>query len=333
MYRELVEKLLQGRHLRFSESYKALREILDGNITPVQVSALLTALRMNGETPEEIAGFALAMKERAVKLDVEADIDTAGTGGDGMKTFNVSTAAALLLSGRLRVLKHGNRAVSSSSGSADFLEKLGYNIALSPLQVKRALERSGFAFVFAQLYHPSMKAVAPIRKELGFRTIFNVLGPLTNPGKVKSQVIGVYSRDKIEVLGEAAELAGLKRLAIVHGEPSMDEVSPVGYTDVLLIVNGRSERFRISPEDFGARRVNLNELLVSSSEDSVQKFIDALSGRNEAIAEFIAINAAFGLFIAGAAESPKDGYEQARSLIDGFNERLRIIVEASKSEG
>ncbi|MEM3632064.1 MAG: anthranilate phosphoribosyltransferase, partial [Conexivisphaerales archaeon] len=239
VYREMLVKIINGSGLSFDESIELCRMMFNGSLTDAQAGAVLAALSAIGESSEEIAGFAAAMKEHAVRINVGADLDIVGTGGDGLMTFNASTAASLFLAGRLKILKHGNRAVSSASGSADFLEALGYNINIGPEVVARLLNETGFAFVFSQVYHPAMKALSSIRKQLGIRTIFNMLGPLTNPGNIKYRVIGVFSPAVMRKMADAAMAIGVKRAAIVHGEPGIDEVSPIGRTEMLLIEDGR----------------------------------------------------------------------------------------------
>ena len=225
-YRDLLKKIVDGASLESEEARKLALDIMDGTIPDVVVSAILVALRMKGETVDEITGFAKAMRERAIRISGEYAIDIVGTGGDGFSTLNVSTASALLTSIKYPVAKHGNRAVSGKTGSADVLEALGYRIEVEPSEAAKLLKETRFVFLFAPLYHPAMKRVAPIRRALGIRTIFNVLGPLTNPANVKRIVIGVFSKSYAEKVAEAASRLGYEKAVIVYGEPGIDEVSP-----------------------------------------------------------------------------------------------------------
>ncbi|MGC8556262.1 MAG: anthranilate phosphoribosyltransferase, partial [Conexivisphaera sp.] len=271
-----VLEIVSSRGLRREEAREVARSILDGGLTDVQVAGVLMSIRARGETPEELAGFAEGMMERALPVDVRADLDIAGTGGDGAGTMNASTAAALLVAGRLRVFKHGNRSASGRTGSADFLEALGYNLNAGPGSAARLISRTGFAFAFAPLYHPAMRAVAGVRRQLGVRTLFNLLGPLTNPARPESRLIGVASPRLMRTMSEAAALLGIRRAAIVHGEPGIDEVSPCGRTRVLLLRDGSTEEVELDPEDLGLRRVDIERLRVRDPAESASRFMDAL---------------------------------------------------------
>ncbi len=328
-----LKSVVAGKNLSFDEARNISNEILNGTASQLKVAALLAALRTKGETEDEVAGFAAGMRDMAVKINAEADVDVVGTGGDGLGTFNVSTAAALLIAGPVKVLKHGNRSVSSTSGAADFLEALGYNISLSPDGVEKALGASSFAFVFAQRFHPAMKAVAPVRKELGIMTIFNLLGPLTNPGRLKSQVIGVYSRNGMKLMAGSAARLGIRRAIIVHGEPGMDEVSICGRTYITFIEDGRVEELSFGVEDLGFTPERVESLMVEGPQDSVIRFKRALSGSDAPILKFMLANAGAALWASGITKDVKDGIEMAAQLVEGAQKRVDEIVKASWNAG
>lgn len=303
--------------------------MLDGRLTDVQVAGILAALAARGETAEEIAGFAMGMMERAVRVDVRADVDIVGTGGDGMGTLNASTAAALLVAGPLKVFKHGNRSASGVSGSADFLEALGYNLNAGPEIAVRSILRTGFAYAFAQVYHPAMRALAAVRRQLGIRTIFNMLGPLTNPASPRVRLIGVPSIRLMRKMAEAASILGVEAAVFVSGEPGMDEVSPAGTTHVLLLRGGSQEEMDLEPEDIGVARTEPALLRVGGAAESAARFIAALRGRDGPALQLILANAGVALWAAGRAGSPRDGVELAAGMVEGAEDRVRRIVEAS----
>jgi len=314
----LLEKIADGRPLNQDEAFEAAMEMLV-NPGEAETAALLMGMRVRGEKSEEIAGFSKALRHMCVKVPLEVDaIDTAGTGGDGMGTVNVSTASALLAAYMgVKVLKHGNRSVSSSSGSADFLEGLGFRISLSPGAVADMVSKINFGFAFAQLFHPAMKSVAPVRRKLGVRTIFNLVGPLSNPGMVRRQVMGVASPGLLGEIAGAAVLLGYDRLLLIHGEPGMDEASVVGRTTIVEVRRGRVERYEISPGDAGLPTRRLEELLAANPSDSVRKVMDGLTNRNEAVRDFIALNTALALIVGGRARDVRDGVEQSIQAIEG----------------
>ncbi|MDG6927348.1 MAG: anthranilate phosphoribosyltransferase [Nitrososphaerota archaeon] len=328
-YKETLKKIIDGTGLSFDESIELCGMMFGGSLTEAQTAAALAALSARGERPAEIAGFAATMKEHAVRINVEAELDTAGTGGDGGMTFNASTAASLFLAGRLKVLKHGNRAVSSSSGSADFLEALGYNINVGPESAASLLKETGFAFAFAQLYHPAMKALASIRKQLGVRTIFNMLGPLTNPGNVKYSVIGVFSPAVMHKMADAAMTIGIKRAAIIHGEPGIDEVSPIGRTEMLIIDDGRVREMTVEAEDLGITGIKIRDIVVNSPNESAARFIRALRGNDESVLKFTLANAAVAMYVAGVSRSVVDGMQIARQMVSDAEPRLKSIIKSS----
>ena len=313
-------------------SYELALSIARNELSDILKSAFLVALRCKGERGDEVAGFAKALRDLAVNVGPYPEaIDTAGTGGDKSSLFNVSTATALLLAMmNHKVVKHGNRGVSSASGSADLLEALGYKIELSPEEVERALNQSNFAFIFAPIYHPAMKNVMPVRRELKVRTIFNLVGPLSNPARPGYQLLGVAKPWMMDVMAYALKLLGIKKAAVIHGRPGIDEVSPVSTTDVLLIEDGDITRTVLDVSDFGATPIkDLDKLKVSNAEESKEKVLKALSGEGDE-AEFLALNAALALHVKDNLDV-SDAYRSVKEFIASFDtiEGLRRIVEAS----
>ncbi|MEM4865614.1 MAG: anthranilate phosphoribosyltransferase, partial [Acidilobaceae archaeon] len=259
-YRAILNKLVNGERLSEEDSMSIALSIMDGEIPEVVISAILVALRIRGESVDEIVGFAKAMRMKSLKIPCSYAIDIVGTGGDGIGTLNVSTASAVLTSIVYPVAKHGNRAVSGKSGSADVLEFLGYRIEIEPDKAIELISKTGFVFLFAPLYHPAMKRVAPIRKTLGIRTIFNILGPLTNPAGTKRQVVGVFSKSFAPIIAEAAARLDFEKVLVVHGEPGIDEASPSGLTHVYEVKRSKIEYYTLQPEDFGVKRIPITQL-------------------------------------------------------------------------
>ncbi len=321
----VFEKLARREDLTFEEAYKIARDLLQG-IDEAIAAALLMGLRVKGEAPSEVAGFAKALRDFCVKVELGEDfIDTAGTGGDGANTLNASTAAALVCAYLgVRVAKHGNRSVSSKSGSADFMEALGFNINIGPTKAVELANRFNFTFLFAPNYHPAVKNVMPVRRKLGIRTIFNLVGPLANPANVRRQVIGVGDKSLMRVIAEACMMLGLERALIIHGEPGIDEVSIFGKTLVIEVRGGKIEEYELAPEDLGVRRGRIEEVQVESASQSVEKFKNACLGRDLTSRNFIAANAGLALYLAGRARDPRDGVEKAMSAL---NEGLLKYVE------
>ncbi|MEM3225549.1 MAG: anthranilate phosphoribosyltransferase [Saccharolobus sp.] len=330
---ELLKKLSDKNDLTIEEAESLAKSIIKGEISEVLTSAILVALRMKGESIDEIVGFAKAMRELAVKIDVPNAIDTAGTGGDGLSTVNVSTIIAILLSLVNPVAKHGNRAVSGKSGSADVLESLGYNIVIPPERAKEIISRHNFVFLFAPLYHPAMKNVANVRKSLGIRTIFNLLGPLTNPAGTRYQIIGVFSKHYLDVLAQAVVKLGFDKVILVHGEPGIDEVSPSSKTFLYIISKNDIEKITIDVTDFNISPIPIERLIVNSPEDSAIKIIRALLGKDEYVEKFIRINTAIGLYLLNKVTEFRDGYEYAGYLINKSIEKLTEIISANGDLG
>jgi anthranilate phosphoribosyltransferase len=328
-YRALLEKIVNRASLSFDEARELAQKIMNGEVPDVIVSAILVGLRMKGESVEEIAGFASAMREAAVKINGGDAIDVVGTGGDGTSTINVSTATALLTSILHPVAKHGNRAVSGRSGSADAMEALGYRIEVGPREAEELLKRTRFVFLFAPLYHPAMKRVMPIRKTLGIRTIFNILGPLINPASPRRLVVGVFAKSFAKLVAEALTILGVERAFVVHGEPGIDEVSPESVTHIYE-VRGRSvEYYTVDPSEFGVKPVSVKSLVASTAEESVVRILRASKGLDEAAATFIKVNAGLVLSLASYAKDFRDGAELAEQLLPQLISRIEEVVASN----
>ena len=316
-FKPLLAKLVDGRVLSADEAHAFFAACLRGEPTPAQVAAAVTALRIRGETVEEITAFATAMRDAALTLDHPYDvIDTCGTGGDGQHTFNISTAAALVLAGAgLKVAKHGNRALSSKSGSSDVLAALGVNLAASPAQQRRSLEDAGIAFLFAPAYHGAMRHVGPVRAEIGFRTVFNLLGPLSNPAGARRQVMGVYDPRLLEPLAEVLGRLGATRAWTVHGQ-GLDELTTTGETEVAEWKDGTVRRFTVTPEDAGLPRASIEALRGGDAEQNALALQGLLAGQPGAYRDIVLLNAAAALVVADRAADLAEGVAQAAAVID-----------------
>lgn len=327
----ILKKLGEGGRLTADEAYLLGRSILSGELGEIEMAAALSAMRARGETAEEIIGFVKMAREFAVKVPLRVEaIDTAGTGGDGGRTINLSTAAAIVASAAgAAVLKHGNRSASGFFGSADFMEAVGYNLEVGPEKAAAMVESLGFAFVFAPRYHPAFAKAAPVRRRLPFRTIFNIVGPLANPGCVKRQLIGVAEPQLVDIVAEAAAGLGFQRAVVVHGG-GVDEVTTEGPTIVAEVNGFKIERYTVTPADLGAPVVKLPR--AETREEAVEKTLRGLRGVDREVATAIAINAAFALYVAGVVKDARDGYELAMRIIEGglaYSKLLRV-VEASR---
>jgi anthranilate phosphoribosyltransferase len=328
-----IAKLLEHHDLTRAEMTEVMSEIADGGATPAQVGAFLAALRVKGETVEEIAGAAAVMRARVdrVKVRQEVFVDTCGTGGDGRNTFNISTTAAFVVAGAgVVVAKHGNRAVSSRSGSADVLAALGVNVDASKESVERAIAEVGIGFLFAPRLHPAFKAVAGIRRELGVRTVFNLLGPLANPAGARHQVLGVYEPRWVPVLGGVLATLGAVHAFVVHGE-GLDEIAVTGMTHVCEVKGGQCDRYAMVPEDLGLRRHGIEELAGGDAAQNARILVDVLEGQKGAPREAVLANAAAALVCAGAASDLRDGVQRAAESIDrgAARAKLRLLIAAS----
>jgi len=335
MIQDAIQKLVHRDGLTQQEAYDAMSEIMDGRATAVQIAAFLVALRLKGESVEEIVGCARVMREKATRVKVNrvSLIDTCGTGGDAAGTFNVSTASAIVASGAgCSVAKHGNRAVSSRCGSADVLSALGVNIEMSPREAELCLEEIGITFLYAPLLHGAMKYAAPVRKELGMRTIFNILGPLTNPAGAQRQLLGVYGPEWTGPVASVLGVLGSEHALVVHGEGGMDEISHSGDTQVSEWRNGEVRTYKISPGTYGIERGSVHQILGGSAEENAGIIREVLDGKDGAPRDVVLLNSGAAIVVAGLAGSLQEGIEMASYSIDSgaAKRKLRDLVEASQ---
>ena len=333
-----IKRIVEGKHLDRDEMHEVFASMMDGNATEVQKSALLIALRMKGETVEEITGAALAMRERVTPLDVDRNglVDTCGTGGDGRGTFNISTTAALVAAGAgAMVAKHGNRAVSSSCGSADVLSALGVHIDLDAARTSSVLRKTGISFLFAPKLHPAMGAVISVRRELGVRTIFNVLGPLTNPAFARRQVLGVYAEYLVDRLARVLLALGAEHALVVHSRDGLDEISVSAPTRVTEVRGGEIRSYEITPEELGVARHDINALAGGDAAQNAAIALAVLEGEAGARHEIVVANAGAALYVSGAVDSIRDGVALARESIRSGRARRKLdeLIEASRAEG
>ena len=334
-FKSAIGAAVDGRSLPEQTAYDAMGHIMDGNATPAQLAGFLVALRMKGETVEELTGFARSMRERCALIAPKVDgrlTDTCGTGGAPIKTFNVSTLSAFVAAGAgVPVAKHGNRAVTSRSGSADVLEALGANLALEPDRVKRVIETVGVGFLFAPNFHPAMKHAVGPRRELGVRTVFNVLGPLTNPARAEAQVLGVYHPSLVAKLTPVLKNLGVKDAMVVHGEGGLDEISPFGPTKIGRVKDGEVSYFSVNPEEFGFKRVAPDDIRGGDPKESAQVFLRVLKGEPGPHADTVVMNAAAAAVVGGKAKDMKEGVQVTREAIQSGRglDKLRRFVEAT----
>ena len=337
VFTELLEKLMRHEDLTTEEAADAMREVMEGRATPASLGALLSALVMKGERATEVVGFARTMRDHAVKLAAPAGdvFDTCGTGGDRSGTFNISSAAALVVAAcGVKVAKHGNRSVSSRCGSADVFEQLGVNISAPPPVVERSLHEANIAFFFAPTFHPSMKHAAQTRRELGVRTAFNLLGPLTNPAGARRQIVGVPRPELADLVARALLMLGANRAWVVHGVDGIDEISTTGYTRVLECRDGTVNTFYVHPAEFGIPKASPVDLRGGDAAQNASIVEDVLEGRRGAARDVVLLNAGAALFVAGAASSVRDGIGMAASAIDrgAAKTTLESMVRSSREE-
>ncbi|MDD1665229.1 MAG: anthranilate phosphoribosyltransferase [Methanomicrobiales archaeon] len=317
--REALLALTSSRDLSREEAASVMRAIMKGEVTPAQIGAILTALSMKGAKSQELAGFAGAMREFAVPFPHGMNgplLDTCGTGGDGYQTFNVSTAAAFVVAGAgLPVVKHGNRSVTSRCGSADVLSALGVNLEIPPERMAGILRATGIAFLFAPLYHPAMRRVQGIRQELGLRTVFNLLGPLTNPAGAGIQLLGVYHPDLVGVMAGALQLLRAERAMVVHGD-GLDEITTAGPTRVAEVSEGRIREYTIDPVDFGIPRSSIDDLRGGDAAENARILMEVLSGERGASRDAVLLNAGAAIYLGGLARSIAGGISCAEESVD-----------------
>lgn len=334
MMKEAIAKLMNKQDLTYEEARQVMDEIMDGKVSATLISSYLTALSMKGETIDEISGSAYAMRAHATKAPHDMDVlEIVGTGGDGANTFNISSTSAMVIAaGGVPVAKHGNRAASSKSGAADVLEALGVNISLPPEKCRALLEQVGICFLFAQTYHTAMKYVGPVRKELGIRTVFNILGPITNPAAPTMGVMGVYDQSLLEPYAAVMQNLGIRRGLVVYGTDRLDEISASAPTAVCEIRDGKTNLYEITPEQFGYTRCQKSDLLGGTPEENAQTTRNILSGQDKGPKrQAVCLNAGAALYVAGSAETMEAGVRLAEYLIDSGRamEKLQQFVEAS----
>jgi anthranilate phosphoribosyltransferase len=331
-----ITKLLDRKQLARAEARAVMDEIMRGEATPAQIAGFLVALRSKGETADEITGCAEAMRDHVLAVRPRRDdlVDTAGTGGDSARTINISTAAALVAAAAgAAVAKHGNRAVSSACGSADVLEALGFTLELEPQRIAESIDELGFGFLFAPSHHPAMRHAAAVRKELATRTVFNVLGPLTNPAGARAQVVGVYSPELVRTIADVLARLGARRAYVVHGGGGIDELSPVGPNLVAEVVDGQVLERRLDPEaELGIPRCSVDELRGGSPVENAEAIREVFAGKNGGRRDAILLNAAGAIAAGGHAADLREGLEVARRTIDSgaAGERLELLIAFSR---
>jgi len=334
-----LHKLIDRIDLSHDEMLDIMHQLMSGELTPVQIASILIALRMKGETVDEIVAAAEVMRELSIKVKVATDehlIDTCGTGGDGIQTFNVSTVCAFVAAAAgAKVAKHGGRSVSSTCGSADVLEALGVNVNLSPEQVARCVNEIGIGFMFAPHYHSAMKHAAPVRRELGVRTLFNLLGPLTNPAGAKNQVMGVFDKNLTGKLARVLQRLGSKHVMVVHGADGMDEISFSGDTYVAELKDGTVTEYVLNPGQFGMSLHRAESIRVRNAEESKKIVLEVLEGNIGGARDIVLLNAGAAIYVAGLADSLQAGINQASVSIDNGNakEKLKKLIQLSTSFG
>ncbi len=331
--KEYIQKLIQNQSLTSEEAEIAISKIFT-DATDAQIAAFLTALKLKGETPAEIAGLARGMKKAAnlIRPKVRGTlVDTCGTGGDSSGTINVSTGAAIVAAAAgVPIAKHGNYSITSKSGSADVLRELGIRIDMSPQEVEKTIENVGIGFMLAPVFHPSMKRVGQIRRDLGFRTVFNILGPLTNPAGAQAQVMGVFDGSMCETMANVLNILGTKRALVVHGS-GMDEISNTGETQIVELNNGKITKCTLTPEKLGVKHVSIDEILGGAPEQNARDIVDVLKGKKGAKRDIIVVNAGAALLVGGKAESLAAGIKIAAQTIDSGKalDKLKDFVKAA----
>src|SRR3989304_7893525 len=340
MIKEGIQRVVDNENLSSEESELIMKEIMNGEATPSQISSFLTALRMKGETIEEIVSFVTVMRKFAKQIKPKVTgrlLDIVGTGGDKIKTINVSTPAALLAAGAgVSVAKHGNRSFTSKCGSADLLEKFGLNLESSPILVEKSIETIGIGFMFAPIFHQSMKHVMGTRREIGIRTVFNILGPLTNPAEINSQLVGVYDESLVKPLAEVLPRLGLKEGIVEHGLDGVDEISTIGLTSIAWMKNGKVNSMYLNPKDFGVDKARHEDILGGTPDENAESIFKILINHREANhnhRDLILVNAAAGIVIGGLADTFNEGIELANNSIRSGSAYNKLKSLISMSEG
>ena len=323
-----LQRIVANQEILHDDMVALMRQIMQGEVSPVLIAAIITGLRMKKETVGEIAAAAQVMRELAAKVDVAEDthlVDTCGTGGDSLHTFNISTTSAFVVAAAGgRVAKHGGRSVSSKSGSADVLEALGVNLNQTPQQVAQCIDEIGVGFMFAPNYHAAMKHAAPVRRELGIKTLFNILGPLTNPAGARQQVLGVFSEDLVKTLAHVLQQLGSRHVLIVHGSDGLDEITISGATHIGELKNGQVAGYTIRPEDFGLKTAAIETIRVADSEQAKVMLLSVLDNAVGAARDIVLLNAGAAIYVAGITESLAQGIEKARQAIESGAARDKL---------
>lgn len=339
-FKDVLSQLLKRQDLTQSGMLDVMHQVMSGELTPAQISAFLIALRAKGETVDEIAAAAMVMRELSTKVDIQDAshlIDTCGTGGDGIQTFNVSTVSAFVAAAAgAKVAKHGGRSVSSTCGSADVLEALGVNVNQTPAQVAECVNAIGIGFMFAPNHHSAMKYAAPVRRELGVRTLFNLLGPMTNPATARRQVMGVFDKSLTGKLARVLQKLGSEHVLVVHGADGMDEISFTGDTYVAELKNGQVTEYVINPGQLGLATHRLNDIQIQNAEESKAMILDVLNGKpgnekSSAARDIVLMNAGAAIYVSGQAESLRAGVQKAAEVIDcgAALEKLKQLIVRS----
>lgn len=337
MLSELVAKLVEFKDLSNAEAERAMAAMMSGEASDTEISAFLVALRMKGETATEISAFARKMREFAIHINpkVETLVDVCGTGGDAVNTFNISTTAMFVVACEVPVAKHGNRSVTSKCGSADVLEELGARLDHPPKKIEESIERIGIGFMFAPHFHPAMRNVMPVRRALRIRTVFNILGPLTNPAGAKSQLCGVFSPELTEKIAEVFKLLGAYRAMVVHGEPGLDELSTLGKTKISELRGGEVKTYYVRPEDLGLKLTRVKDIVGGDSAKNAHILRNVLSGKeDDARTEIVALNAAAAFVVSGIADRLDEGLEHAMEILESGRgvKKLEEFLEFSRHE-
>jgi len=331
-FKQALQQLLTRTDLTHEQMLDVMRQVMGGELTPAQIAALLVGLRIKGETVEEIAAAAEVMRELATKVAISDDahlIDTCGTGGDGIQTFNVSTVCAFVAAAAgAKVAKHGGRSVSSTCGSADVLEALGVNVNLTPAQVAKCVDEIGIGFMFAPNHHSAMKHAAPVRRELGVRTLFNLLGPMTNPAGAKRQVMGVFHKDLTGLLAQVLQRLGSEHVMVVHGADGMDEISFTGDTYVAELKDGEVREYILNPAQFGIPLHDVQGIRVQDAEQSRQMLLAVLAGEEGPARDIVLLNAGAAIYVAGLVANMQQGIAQAAKVIDNgaAKNKLQLLI-------
>ncbi|MBF0265222.1 MAG: anthranilate phosphoribosyltransferase [Gammaproteobacteria bacterium] len=331
-----IAKVVENQNLTVAQMHEVMQQLMTGNATDAQIGAFLVALRMKGETADELTGAATVMRELSTKVSVNGDhiVDIVGTGGDGLKTFNISTTCCFVVAAAKGIVaKHGNRSVSSTSGSADLLEAAGVNLNLSHEQVAQCIEQVGVGFMFAPLHHSAMKHAIGPRKELGLRSIFNLLGPMTNPAGAANQLLGVFSSDWLQPMAQVLKNLGSEHVMVVHSNDGMDEISICAPTKVCELKNGELNSYEINPEDYGLKHDSLNSLVVNSAEESLALVKSVLNNEDSAAKDIVILNAGAAIYCANLVDSIDEGITKAKEVIANGSAKQKLDDLVQRTQG